>query len=87
MSTTINITMLIDIICTYPLGNVERSPEQRLEALACLRLGRALDLCDEPVACVIHDDVEPAEVLLDTRERRVDLLDGSYVQRQDEQLR
>ena len=80
MSTTINITMLIDIICTYPLGNVERSPEQRLEALACLRLRRALDLCDEPVARVVHDDVEPPEMLLDPRERRVDLWDRRYVE-------
>ena len=66
---------------------MERSPVTSLEAALSLVFRRRLYLCDEPIAGVVHDNIESTKVLFHLCKRRIDLLNRRHVERQDKQLR
>ena len=65
---------------------MDHAPKARLEARSGFVFRSPLYLRHHAVPSVVHDDIEPAEVLLDLGEGSVDLSDRSDVEWKDEEL-
>ena len=72
---------------TNALADMEWPPKTGLKAPASLIFRRRLYFCDDAVPCIIDYDIDLAKMLLDLDKCLVDLLDGSYVERKDKELR